>query len=208
MSKRKYPTIGDVFGKWTVVGEKFSVKNKTSGTHIRIPCSCACGTSRDVKFSSLKSGESKSCGCLENRSKGKNLVLFQSNDVFVVDNIPFKVHHSELFAVSRCGKVYGKKGNILKSKSQGHYQIVSYQIYVGNTPKIRNKYVHRLVAETWLENPFNKEHVNHIDGNKLNNGVDNLEWVTCSENHRHAIDTGLLWNLPEKGECGFRKKNG
>lgn len=207
MGKINYPKIGDKFTNWTVVGEKISVKNKTSGSHIRFPCRCSCGTIRQVKYSHLKNGKSTSCGCREYKSKGKNKLLFKKGDEFLVEDILFKVHGSELFAVSKCGKVCGKKGTILKPKSQGHYLIVSYYIYVNNSPKIRNKYIHRLVAETWLDNHLGKECVNHVDGNKLNNNVDNLEWVTSSENHIHAIDTGLLWNLPGKGECGFRKKN-
>jgi hypothetical protein len=206
MTKREYPKVGHIFGNWTVIGEKKSIRNNTTGTHIRFPCQCACGNIKDVKYSSLKNGESTSCGCKENRSRGRNILLFNRNDEIIVDGVTFKVHDSELFAVSKCGSVYGKKGTILKPKSQGHYLIVSYQIYVDGKIKTRNKYVHRLVAETWLDNPLEKECVNHKDGNKLNNSASNLEWVTFSENHRHAIDTGLLWNLPEQGERGFRRK--
>lgn len=48
--------------------------------------------------------------------------------------------------------------------------------------------VHRLVCLTFLPNPNGKRTVNHIDGNKLNNILSNLEWMTHSENHKHAYD--------------------
>ena len=53
------------------------------------------------------------------------------------------------------------------------------------------RFVHRLVAITFIPNPDNKPQVNHKDGNKLNPSADNLEWVTNSENSAHAISIGL-----------------
>lgn len=51
--------------------------------------------------------------------------------------------------------------------------------------------VHRLVAQTYLPNPENKKTVNHIDGDKTNNMLCNLEWATSSENMQHAYNSGL-----------------
>lgn len=59
--------------------------------------------------------------------------------------------------------------------------------------------VHRLVAHAWIGDPPTPQHVvNHRDGNKLNNNVENLEWVTPSENMRHAHRMGL--KVPLRGE--------
>lgn len=60
--------------------------------------------------------------------------------------------------------------------------------------KIKSFYVHRLIANNFLNNKDNKPQVNHIDGNKQNNKISNLEWVTSSENRIHAFKIGLQKN--------------
>lgn len=65
------------------------------------------------------------------------------------------------------------------------------QVCLTKDGKSKTYTVHRLVAKAFLPNVKNKKQVNHIDGNKENNSIDNLEWVTSSENNKHAFITGL-----------------
>ncbi len=59
--------------------------------------------------------------------------------------------------------------------------------------------MHRLVALTFIPNPYNKPEVNHIDCDRYNNSVDNLEWVTKKENRQHAMKYGNAFIPSRKG---------
>ena len=90
----------------------------------------------------------------------------------------------ETYRVDRMGNVYNKKGYRLKaSKTKNGYLQVSL-----NNPDCKHKkiLVHRLVAQAFLPNESGLPQVNHIDRDKTNNQVDNLEWCTCLYNLRHS----------------------
>ncbi len=95
------------------------------------------------------------------------------------------------YLVSKEGVVY----STITSKELTNV-IAANGYYVVNlkTPDGKKKVinVHRLVAETFLTGHFEGAHVNHKDGNKLNNSLDNLEWCTNQENRDHAWETGLM----------------
>lgn len=67
-------------------------------------------------------------------------------------------------------------------------------------------FVHRLVASAFIPNPKNLPQINHIDGDKLNNRVDNLGWVSNQENRNHAVTNGLH-PCRENGNCKLSVKD-
>ncbi|EJF06544.1 HNH endonuclease [Thiovulum sp. ES] len=106
------------------------------------------------------------------------------------------------------GRIAGRSGKGFSSKkielailyNQRGYCMVN----LFNNRKQKTKYVHRLVAEAFLPNPENLPQINHIDGNKENNDVSNLEWCTSKHNNVHALENGL--RKGQKGETNSQAK--
>ena len=93
------------------------------------------------------------------------------------------------YAISNLGNLKNVRTNILLTP-QIHNGYFSVTICInGRKQTLR---IHRLVAMYFIPNPQSKPYVNHIDGNKLNNKADNLEWVTAQENNLHARKLGLI----------------
>ena len=93
------------------------------------------------------------------------------------------------------GSMRKYKGKVLKPQLNKGYG----RLRLCNDNGVTNKTVHRLVLETFKPHVnMNDLEVNHIDGNKLNNNLTNLEWVTARDNMLHAYNTGLINNKGER----------
>ena len=108
-----------------------------------------------------------------------------------VRSIPRDVRYSAGYTKRNFGRIL--KQSERTKDSDSNYYIVS----LSKNNKVKNFFVHRLVAEHFLEKKLGCEYVNHIDGNKHNNRAENLEWVTAKGNKLHAIYTGL--DIPTYG---------
>lgn len=90
-------------------------------------------------------------------------------------------------------KKFGKENILLPGLTKNGYLTVSFKEIGGHLT--RSNYVHRLVAKAFLVNPQDYPVVNHIDGDRTNNNVSNLEWCTTLHNMRHAIKRrGTHWH--------------
>jgi len=95
------------------------------------------------------------------------------------------IEYEESYLVYNDGKIYSKKKNRFQKPRQHSNG------YLKCTINGKDKYIHRLVAECFLEKQEGFYEVNHKDGVKSNNNVDNLEWTNRSINNKHAFDIGL-----------------
>lgn len=101
------------------------------------------------------------------------------------------------YQVSDTGLVRNSKGLILKPNSKSpRYHTV--RLYCGGRNNFEDRLIHRLVAETFLGYPGDQYEVNHIDGNRYNNDISNLEWITHTENMKHGVRLGLVTTDPAK----------
>ena len=97
------------------------------------------------------------------------------------------------YEITKDGVIRKKDSKRIKSQYVGStgYSMVSLNNDNGISKPRR---VHRLIAKTFISNPENKKYINHINGDKLDNRIENLEWCTMTENNQHGFKTGLINN--------------
>jgi hypothetical protein len=159
---QKYNSIEDA-AKW-VVEQKLS-----NNLHSVRSCISCCV--REVTNSSF--------GFNWKKVEQKNLENEEWREIIINNN---KV---EDYFVSSLGRFKNKKGIVMKEYKPHHSGYIYLRV------NIQKYALHRLVAQTFIPNLENKPFVNHIDGNKINNSVSNLEWCSCSENNLHNHKIGL-----------------
>ena len=117
-----------------------------------------------------------------------------------------KVRSIDRMLTYRNGVVVFAKGKELyftATKPTKRHPNIRYSVQLWKDNRARLFSVHRLVAIAFIPNPEGKPTVNHIDGNPMNNNVENLEWATYSENEKHAYRMGLVKPNP----CMFPKNS-
>ena len=137
-----------------------------------------------------------------------NWVKIKGYEEFYEISSSGEIRSKDRTVTDKIGRTRSWKGKVLNPDiaPNGYYR-VSFSI----NRKRKQFYVHRLIAEYFIPNPNNLPQVNHIDGNKLNNSLDNLEWVTVQENVIHAYKNGLInfrygENHPNYGKFGSESK--
>lgn len=151
---------------------------------------------------------SKSFALAEETFNDYNTDFVKKENKIKENNKFVKISGFDGYYISNDGKVYSDlgKGNRNRNRRVPLYEIRGRKTKSGylrvylrdkNWKRV-DKYIHRLVAEHFMENPLNKKEVNHLDLDRSNNDISNLEWATRAENIHYAMTYGML-SRDEKG---------
>ena len=147
-------------------------------------------------------GNFVSCGTYKTEEEAREAVIFKriqlfKSNIIANDDEPLNIVESveKGYFASPKGNIYNQFGVLMIGSIDRH----GYRHCILNG---KNHNIHRIIAQTFIPNPNNFPCVNHKDGNKLNNSIDNLEWCTHSDNTSHAYREGL-----EKKQTGEEHHN-
>ena len=127
---------------------------------------------------------------LKNARKEKNMTQQAVADYLESNKVSFKMRYGGSLIVCSNGNIYKRYSNGLYGMMKTNLSPSSRYLYVSVIidGKVKHLLSHRLVAETFLENKDNLPTVNHIDGNRENNSVENLEWCSQADNVCHMVN--------------------
>lgn len=151
------------------------------------------GTVKESEKISFIDGNKKNCsmgnlhiGTIK-REPSESVNKAPKKDTRIIEGEIWKQFRDSSYQVSSSGRVIGASGDVLSLNLSGAYPSIT----LSNKGKRQSFRIHRLVAELFIPNIYNKPVVNHINGVKYDNRVENLEWVTYSENTLHAHENKL-----------------
>ena len=136
-------------------------------------------------------GKFLSCGTYSTEEEAREAVVITKIKLFEASVIAHGDNPSEIIETVEKGYFASPRGNIYNRHGGLMASAVDHCGYRHTILNGKNRNIHRVIAETFIPNPNNLPCVNHKDGNKQNNRVDNLEWCTHSENTLHSFRTGL-----------------